>query len=119
MTSPNVLPLSDPPRQKSYRQAVAKLIRDLKANKSLSNTMLAEEIGCCAETISNAENENNDLSAVILLRIAYRFGEAAIAPVRELYLCSYAENAPLTATDHREAIEHHTSALLRMIGEAA
>lgn len=93
MTRGNVLPQSAPqlplleaPRQKAFRAAVARVIRDVKAKGGLSNTTLAEEIGCCADTVSNAENENNDLSAVLLLRIAFRFGEAAILPVRLLYL---------------------------------
>lgn len=96
MNGPNVLPLFDPPRQKAFRAAVAKVIRDVKAAQSLSNVTLAEEIGCCADTISNAENENNDLSAVILLRIAYRFGESAIDPVRSLYLRRYEQPKTLT-----------------------
>lgn len=83
------LPLVPRPRQKFYREAVSKVIRDLKSDYGLSNTALAEEIGCCDETISNAENENNDLSAVILLRVAFHFGEAAIDPVRQLYLCRH------------------------------
>lgn len=90
-SAPNVLPLSDPPRQKSYRAAVARCIRNLKAKENLSNVELAEEIGCSGETISNAENENNDLNAVTLLRIAYRFGEEAISPIRDLYLRAYHE----------------------------
>ncbi len=93
MTNGNVLPLDAPelpllerPRQKAFREAVAKVIRDVKSIHSLTNVELAEEIGCCADTVSNAENMNNDLSAVILLSIAWRFGEKAIDPVRGLYL---------------------------------
>lgn len=94
MNAPNVLPLGgvdlplfEAPKQKTFRAAVAKTIRDLKAQYGLTNTELGEQIGCCADTISNAENENNDLGAVWLLRIAFHFGEAAIEPVRQLYLC--------------------------------
>ena len=86
--APN-LPLFDAPKQRAFREAVAKVIRDLKSSRSLSNVELSEIIGCYAETISNAENENNDLSAVLLLRIAFHFGEAAIEPVRQLYLCRH------------------------------
>lgn len=61
---PNVLPLFDPPRQKSYRAAVAQIIRELKAREGLTNVALGEELGCSGETIGNAENEHTDLNAV-------------------------------------------------------
>lgn len=96
MNAPNVLPLFDPPRKMSYRAAVAKIIRDLKSKHSLSNVKLADLLDCSDETISNAENENTDLNAVTLFRIAYQFGEAAIEPARELYLCRHAEPKTLT-----------------------
>lgn len=94
---PNVLPLYDPPRKMSYRAAVAKVIRDLKAKEGLSNVKLADTLDCSDETISNAENEATDLNAVTLLRIAYVFGEASIQPVRELYLCRHEQ--PKTLQD--------------------
>lgn len=97
MSGGNVLPLFDPPRKMSYRAAVAKIIRDLKSKHSLSNVKLADLLDCSDETISNAENENTDLNAVTLLRIAYRFGEAAIDPARELYLCRHVE--PMTLAE--------------------
>lgn len=97
------LPIFQPPRQKTFREAVSKVIRDLKSRQSLSNVELAETIGCCADTISNAENENNDLGAVILLRIAFHFGEAAIDPVRQLYLCRE-HDEPATIADRLRAI---------------
>lgn len=116
----NVLPLDEPelpvldaPRQKAFREAVAKTIRDIKSAHGLTNVELAEEIGCCADTISNGENKHNDMNAVTLLRIAFRFGEAAINPVRGLYL----RNVPhLSADSHRIAIAAHTDALARMVG---
>lgn len=113
-SSPQVLPLDDCPRQKSYRNAVARCIRQIKAKANLSNIELAEEVGCSAETISNAENENNDLSGVTLMRIAYRFGEEAIAPVRELYLRRYAE--PKTPSERWDEYEAHGRALRRELG---
>lgn len=117
----NVLPqdrlelqLLERPRQKAFRAAVAKTIRDIKSKHSLSNVDLAEEIGCCADTISNGENQNNDMTAIILLSLAWKFGEEAILPVRALYLRNCGEE-DLTADDHREAIEHHAKALARMV----
>lgn len=91
--APN-LPIFDAPKQKTFREAVSKTIRKLKADHNLSNVELSERIGCCADTISNAENENNDLSAVLLLKIAFHFGEAAIDPVRQLYLCRHEVSRP-------------------------
>lgn len=88
------------PTGRSYRTAVAQAIREIKARRKLSNERLAEEIGCSETTVYNAENENGDLAAVTLLSIAFRFGEEAIAPVRDLYLCAPAET--LTAADRIE-----------------
>jgi transcriptional regulator with XRE-family HTH domain len=112
----NVLPLFDRPREKSYRAAVSKVIRDLKSREGLSNTELGEEIGCCAETIGNAENENNNLSALILLNIAFRYGEDAIAPVRELYLCRHAE--PKTINERFDDLHKQIDALRSAAGAA-
>lgn len=117
MTGGNVLPqlpLFDPPRQKAFREAVSRTINAVKAEHGLTNVTLAEEIACCADTISNAENQNNDLSAVILLRLAYRFGEAAIAPVRALYQRDI--STAMTAAEHRKAIEYHAEELARLAG---
>lgn len=109
MTNGNVLPLFDPPRKMSYRSAVAHIIRNLKAEHGLSNVKLADLLDCSDETISNAENENTDLNAVTLLRIAYRFGEAAIDPVRELYLCRHAE--PETLSDKLDGLQSQIDAI--------
>lgn len=76
------------PTGKSYRAAVAQVIRNVKALKRLSNEAMAEAIGCSEGTVCNAENEEGNLAAVTLLSIAFVYGEEAIAPVRELYLCS-------------------------------
>lgn len=117
MTNGNVLPHVSPclpifeaPRQKVFREAVAKTIRDLKAQKNLSNVELAETVGCCADTISNAENENNDLSAIIILRIAFHFGESAIDPVRQLYLCRHQQKTKSVADKLREVLAEVESA---------
>jgi len=93
------------PASRSYRVAVAQIIRDVKARQKLSNERLAELVGCSEQTVANAENECGDLQAVTLLSIAYAFGEEAIAPVRNLYLCAPADQ--LSKNDHiRKAREH-------------
>ncbi len=111
MNGPNVLPhrasglpLFEAPRQKTFREAVAKVIRDVKSKQGLSNVELAEAIGCCADTIGNAENEHNDLSAVLLLRLAFHFGEVAIDPVRQLYLCRHDSERKTIADKLREVL---------------
>lgn len=80
----NVLPLFGRPTQKLYRAAIADCIRHIKARHKLNNTALAEIIGCSAETIGNAENEHNDLSAVIFLNIWFAFGTEEVSPVTDL-----------------------------------
>ena len=79
------------PLNASYRKAIADIIRNVKAREKLSNERLAEMIGYSEGTVFNAENENGNLDAVTLLNIAYSFGEGAIDPVRQLYLCAPSE----------------------------
>ena len=83
------------PTRSAYRSAIARIIRDLKAIHGLSNERLAERLRCSESTVFNAENENGNLEPVTLLTIAFEFGEEAIQPVRDLYLCAPPE--PLTA----------------------
>lgn len=93
------------PSSRSYRIAVAEIVRNVKAQHKLSNERMAEIIGCSEQTVANAENECGDLTAVILLSVAYAFGEEAIEPVRQLYLCAPADQ--LSKNDHiRKAREH-------------
>jgi predicted transcriptional regulator len=110
----NVLPLFDPPRKMSYRAAVAKIVRDLKAKHSLSNVKLADLLDCSDETISNAENENTDLNAVTLLRVGYQFGEDTIAPALNLMRRRMAE--PETLTDRLDALQSQLALVRREVG---
>lgn len=103
------------PTGRSYRAAVAQIIRAIKASNKLSNEALAEEIGCSESTVYNADNENGDLSAVYLLSIAFAFGEEAIEPVRALYLCAPSE-APTKAERFRR-LHAELDALERERGE--
>lgn len=97
MSEANVFPLSQEtlprslfgkPNRRSYRAAVKKVVLDIQAQQSLSDLELADLVGCHKDTIENAKEEAGDLSVLILLNIAYAFGEPAIEPVRELYLCA-------------------------------
>jgi transcriptional regulator with XRE-family HTH domain len=96
------------PTRMAYRAAVAQIIRDAKACNGLSNERLAERLRCSESTIFNAENENGNLDAVTLLTIAFEFGEEAIAPVRNLYLCAPASDET-TAEKRRRLIRELAS----------
>ncbi len=97
------------PSGNSYRLAITQIVRDVKARHKLSNARLAEILGCAEQTIANADSDypENDLKAVTLLNIAYAFGEDAIAPVRNLYLCAPSEQP--TITDRLDRIERETA----------
>ena len=99
-SNPNVLPLGaetlprslfGKPSRRSYRAAVKQVVLDIQARKGLSDLELADLIGCHKDTIENARNEETSLDALILLNIAYAFGEEAIHPVRNLYLFAAVE----------------------------
>jgi len=100
------------PSSGSYRAAIAEIIRDVKSRHKLSNERLAEVIGVSEQTIANAESQRaeNDLKAVTLLNIAYAFGEDAIDPVRNLYLCAPAKD--LTPAERIERANREIAAAL-------
>lgn len=100
MTAGNVYPLPKEtvprslfgrPTRKGYRAAVKEIILEVQARHNLNDGEFAEVVGVCEDTIENARKEACDLSVLTLLNIAYAFGEEAIEPVRQLYLCAPAE----------------------------
>lgn len=99
------------PSSGSYRAAVAQMIRDVKAQHKLSNERLAEIVGCSEQTVANAETDRaeNNLNPVTLLNFAYAFGEDAIDPVRQLYLCAPARDE--TPTEKRKRLIRELAAL--------
>jgi transcriptional regulator with XRE-family HTH domain len=97
------------PTRAAYRSAIAAIIRDLKAIHGLSNERLAERLRCSESTVFNAENENGNMEPVTLLTIAFEFGERAIDPVRQLYLCAPVEQ--LTVGDRLDRIEREAAAI--------
>lgn len=103
------------PSSGSYRAAIAQVIRDVKARHKLSNERLAEIIGCSEQTIANAEADRaeNNLNPVTLLNIAYAFGEEAIDPVRQLYLCAPVD--PPTLFDRLDRIEREATAIRKAL----
>jgi hypothetical protein len=99
------------PTRHAYREAVADIVRSIKAQHRLSNEALGDVVGCHEDTIKNAENQAGNLDAVTLLALAWAFGEEAIAPVRSLYLRS-GPDLP-TALERLERIEREAAALKR------
>jgi hypothetical protein len=97
------------PSRNAYRAAVKEIILSIQASKKWSNLELADFLGCHKDTIENVVEETSSLDVITLLNIAYAFGEEAIAPVRNLYLCAPADQ--LTKDDHiRKAREHLNAA---------
>jgi len=115
--APTVSCLFGPPRQKSYRMAVADVLRAVKREHGLSMVELADRLGCSDQTIRNAMDEDGHdcLSAVTMLRIGFEFGEDALEPVFALARRAVVE--PTTPTDRVERIERELAALLRECGE--
>jgi DNA-binding XRE family transcriptional regulator len=103
------------PASRSYRAAVAQVVREVKARHGLNDERMAELVGCDKDTIKNAENEETNLNAVTLLSIAYAFGEEAIEPVRALYLCAPVEQP--TIADRMLRIRGELAAIEREAGE--
>lgn len=63
-----------------YREAVATIVRRIQKAHGLSDSQLAERIGCSAGTVKNARNEASNLDAVTLANIEQVFGPGAIDP---------------------------------------
>lgn len=76
------------PDRDSYRIAIKQVVLDIKAAQGLDSEQLGEKLGVSKDTIENAEKTANSMEAVTLLKIAFLYGEEAIAPVRNLYLCA-------------------------------
>lgn len=76
------------PKRDSYRAAVKQVILDVKARSGFDSEQLGEKLGISKDTVENAENMVCSLEAVTLLKIAFHYGEQAIDPVRQLYLCA-------------------------------
>lgn len=64
----------------AYRDAVEEIIRQIRRASGLSDSALADHIGCSASTIRNARNGQTSLDPALLLRIEQEFGPGAIDP---------------------------------------
>jgi hypothetical protein len=76
------------PTKRSIRAAVKQMILSVQASNGLSDEELAEVIGGCKETVANWRDEAATMNTEALLVFAYSFGEEAIEPLRQLYLCA-------------------------------
>lgn len=63
-----------------YREAVALIVRRIQKEHGLSDSQMADRIGCSAGTIKNARNEASNIDAVTLANIERAFGPGAIDP---------------------------------------
>ena len=109
--SPSVSDLFGPPRQKSYRLAVADVLRTVKRAEGLTLVELAEKLGCSDQTLRNAMDEDGTdcLNPVTMLRIGYEFGEDALEPV--FVLARRASAEPFTEMDRIDRVESDLAAL--------
>jgi hypothetical protein len=97
------------PKRDSYRAAVKQVILDVKARSGFDSEQLGEKLGISKDTVENAENMVCSLEAVTLLKIAFHYGEEAIDPVRQLYLCAPARDE--TVPEKRRRLLRELSAL--------
>lgn len=97
------------PKRDSYRAAVKQVILDVKALSGFDSEQLGEKLGISKDTVENAENQVCSMEAVTLLKIAFHYGEDAINPVRQLYLCAPASDE--TTTDKRRRLIRELAAL--------
>lgn len=63
-----------------YREAVALIVRRIQKEHGLSDSQMADRIGCSAGTVKNARNEASNIDAVTLANIERAFGPGAIDP---------------------------------------
>lgn len=110
-SQPSVSDLFGPPRQKSYRLAVADCLRAAKRREGLTLVELAEKLGCSDQTLRNAMDEDGTdcLNPVTMLRIGFEFGEDLIEPVFAL-----ARKATVEPTTTADRIKHIQAELDRL-----
>jgi transcriptional regulator with XRE-family HTH domain len=111
MSAHNVLRHDGTVTTKSYRNAVAEIIRTLQLLHDLTDLDLAERIGCSVGTVRNARNEECDLGAVYLSRIEAAFGTGSIDPYLRL---AGSRCAPIEADESADALPTTTAAIHKL-----
>ncbi len=93
--STNVFARNSRPSTKSYRSAVAAIIRAVQAQHHLCDGELAEQLGCSIGTVRNARNEMGNLDGVFLASLQWAFGPDTLDPLQSL---SNARGVPENST---------------------
>ena len=63
---------------------MATIIRTVQLEERLNDEDMADDVGVTAQTIGNARNEKNDLSALTIAAIGHVYGEHYIQPYADL-----------------------------------
>ena len=109
MTNGNVLGfLAVPDREDSLR-AISLALLKVRAIDTMTCPKLGKLLGCCADTIAKASNEESLLSFDNVARLCFLFPEES-RPIRELW--ERAEDAP-SIPDRLERIERELDAIRR------
>lgn len=95
MNAPKVLHGTALAGSECYRDAVARIIEDIRRDTKDDLIDIAEAIDASVGTVSNAANRKADLSPVYLIRIAQRYGAGYLNPCLNI---ANAQAAPLDGT---------------------
>ena len=89
-----VLAQNPAPDTKSYRAAIAAIIRDIQHRARETDQQTADRLGVSVGTIRNARDEKADLSGLTLAKIGSLYGNEALAPFAALSAreCDVCEN---------------------------
>lgn len=99
---------------RDYRAAVAQTIREIKAERNLTNESIAEDLGCSEGTVANAENENGNLDPVTMLNLGALFGgQQRIHHI--LALINGSPDEPPTLLDRLDRIEREAAEIRKGI----
>ena len=115
MNCPKVLPHFPPATREDALNAIARALLRIRS-QGWSCPALARELDCSADTVENASNEKSLLSFESIVLLATKFSDE-FQLIEALW--TMRPPAPVTADDHRAAIERHTEALVKLAGRAA
>lgn len=73
------------PTQKSLREAVGQIIRDVQRDCKETDQCTADKLGVSIGTVRNARNEAADLNALTIARIGAVYGPHYVDPYNALY----------------------------------
>jgi hypothetical protein len=113
MTGGNVLGFLFAPDREISLRAVSLALLKVRSLDGMTCAKVGQALGCSADTIRAASNEETLLSFDAIARLVFLFPDQA-APIHDLW---NRERVALTADEHKAAIEHHTAELLRLTRE--